>query len=89
MNSYALLLLPSANRVYADSAVDLTVAELEVFNTTVLDGRLADAGPTAIGGVPYVTFSADELTKRDIAYLSNASAAYALFERHGELLRPV
>jgi hypothetical protein len=89
MNSYALLLLPSANRVYADSAVDLTVAELEVFNATVLDGRLADAGPAAIGGVPYVTFSADDLTKRDIAYLSNASAAYALFERHGELLRPV
>jgi Putative RNA methylase family UPF0020 len=89
MNSYALLLLPSANRVYADAAVDLTVAELEVFNATVLDGRLAGTAPDTIGGVPYVTFTAAELTKRDLAYLSNASAAYALFERQGELLRPV
>jgi hypothetical protein len=89
MNSYALLLLPSANRVYSEAAVDLTVAELEVFNGTVLGGRLSEPTPASIGGVPYVTFDADELTKRDVAYLSNASAVYALFERQGELLRPI
>jgi tRNA G10 N-methylase Trm11 len=38
--------------------------------------------------VPYVTFRAD-LTERDLAYLGNASAAYALFTVEGELLRPV
>jgi hypothetical protein len=89
MNDYALLLLPSANRVYAEAAIDLTVAELDVFNAAVLDGRLADIAPSTIGGVPYVTFAAPSLTGQDVNYLSNASAAYALFERQGELLRPV
>ena len=50
MTTYALLMLPSANRVYAEAAVDLTVAELAVFNATVLDGRLTDLAPTTIGG---------------------------------------
>jgi hypothetical protein len=94
MTDYALLLLPSANRVYAESAVELTVAELDVFNAAVLDGRLSDIIPATIGGVPYVTFAAPALTGRDIAYLSNASAAYALFEREadrsdGDRLRPL
>jgi SAM-dependent methyltransferase len=89
MTSYALLLLPSANRVYADAAVDLTVAELEVFNRAVLGGRLREVGPESIAGVGYVGFTADDLSERDLAYLANASAAYALFHKQGELLAPV
>jgi SAM-dependent methyltransferase len=89
VSTFALLLLPSANRVYADAAVDLTVAELQVFNTTVLGGRLADIEPTSIGGVPYVTFRADDLDRDAVAMLSNASSMYALFAVEGELLRPV
>jgi len=89
MGEYALLLLPSANRVYADAAVDLTLAELEVFNRAALGGRLGAIAPARIGGVSYVTFTADVLTSRDVAYLSNASAAYALFEVRADLLRPV
>ena len=58
MTEYALLMLPSANRVYAEAAVDLTLAELAVFNATVLGGRLRDLAPTTIGGLPYVTFTA-------------------------------
>jgi hypothetical protein len=89
MTSYALLLLPSANRVYADAAVDLTVAELDVFNATVLGDRLTGIGPARIGGVGYVTFATDHLSARDVLFLSNASAAYALFERCHDALRPV
>jgi SAM-dependent methyltransferase len=89
MTEYALLILPSANRVYADAAVDLTLAELEVFNSAVLGGRLADITATTIGGLPYVAFTAPALADRDVAYLANASALYALFEREGDLLRPV
>ena len=89
MGEYALLMLPSANRVYAQAAVDLTLAELAVFNEAVLAGRLADLTAATIGGVGYVTFEADQLSERDIRFLSNASAAYALFHREGELLRPV
>ena len=43
-----------------------------------------------IGGVPYVTFEAGELSQRDADLLANLSSLYALFEvTAGELLRPV
>jgi SAM-dependent methyltransferase len=90
MARYALLLLPSTNRVYADAAVRLTVAEIEVFNTSVLGRRLSDIGETTIGGVPYVTFSADEISDRDASLLANLSSIYALFRRVDDrLMEPV
>src|SRR5205807_3268755 len=86
---YAMLLLPSANRVYSGSAGRLARAELEVFGESALDGRLAAVAETDIGGVPYVAFEAEGLSERDVAVLGNLSAIYALFELDGELLRPV
>jgi hypothetical protein len=88
VTSYALLILPSANRVYADASVALTRAELQVFSESVLGGRLADIEAAAIGGVPYVTFTAGALGEQDIAFLANLSSGYALFEIAGGLLRP-
>jgi SAM-dependent methyltransferase len=87
MPGYALLLAPSANRVYADQAGRLARVELAAFSP-VLSAEPADIGSARIGGVEYLTFHG-ELTERDVAHLSNLSAAYALFERVGELLRPV
>jgi len=85
---YALLLAPSANRVYADQAGRLSRAELAAFRP-VLSSEVAEIDATRIGGVEYLTFTAD-LQPRDVAYLSNMSAAYALFERAGDdLLRPL
>ena len=84
---YALLLAPSANRVYADQAGRLSRAELAAFST-VLSGDVSDIGPAELAGVEYLCFAA-ELTARDVAHLSNLSAAYALFERVDDLLRPV
>ncbi|HEX6755090.1 MAG TPA: SAM-dependent methyltransferase [Mycobacteriales bacterium] len=81
---YALLVSPAANRVYAAAAVGLTVAELGVAAL----GPLAASGVAAerIAGVPYVTFEAEE---PDLATLGLLSSAQALFEVHGDLLRPV
>ncbi|MFI7600694.1 TRM11 family SAM-dependent methyltransferase [Actinoplanes sp. NPDC049681] len=88
MSRYALLLAPSANRVYADQAGRLSRAELAAFGP-VLSGPLEAITETTIGGVGYVTFEGD-LGARDVAYLSNLSAGYALFERvEDDLLRPV
>src|SRR3954468_22639803 len=88
MSRYALLLAQSANRVYADQAARLALGEVAAFRA-VLSAELADLGTTSLGGVEYLTF-AGSLTERDIAYLSNLSAAYALFERVEEdLLRPL
>jgi SAM-dependent methyltransferase len=88
MVDYALLVAPSTNRVYADAAVGMTVAELAAFEP-VLSTAVHAPAPIKLGGVDYVGFSADPLGERDIAYLSNLSSAYALFERVGDLLRPI
>jgi len=86
---YAVLILPATNKVYADASVRLTCAELEVFNATVLEGRLRGVVERRLAGVPYVLFSAPGLTCRDVAFLSNLSSLYALFEIRDDLLRPV
>jgi hypothetical protein len=86
---YVLLLLPSANRVYAGAAARLAAAELEVLGASALGGRLGEVAETEIGGVPYVAFAADGLDERDAALLSTLSAIYALFQVEGPLLRPV
>jgi SAM-dependent methyltransferase len=84
---YALLLAPSANRVYADQAARISRAELAAF-AGVLSGDVTEVDEAAVGGVPYLVFTAD-LSPLDVRYLSNLSAAYALFEQVGDLLRPV
>ncbi|WUH96788.1 SAM-dependent methyltransferase [Spirillospora sp. NBC_00431] len=89
MTAYGLLVSPSHNRVYAQAAAGLVKAELAVFSERALGGRVRDIEETSIGGVPYVTFSADELTDLDVRLLSNLSSLYALFEIEDELLRPV
>ena len=98
MNRYAFLVLPSHNRVYADAAPSLARAELAVLSGALPDGRIEaeSVAETAIGGVPYVTFAAGELSQRDVALLANLLLLYALFEvapavprAWPELLRPV
>jgi SAM-dependent methyltransferase len=88
MSRYALLLAPSANRVYADQASRLALAELAAFGPT-LSAPLSDISVMLLGGVEYLAFTG-ELTSRDISYLSNLSSAYALFELvEDDLLRPL
>jgi SAM-dependent methyltransferase len=88
MAGYALLLLPSANRVYAAAASGLARAELELFGQA-LGGAIGGIAEATIGGVGYLTFEAPDLDAGAVALLSNLSAGYALFERAGDLLRPV
>src|SRR6202451_1821459 len=95
MCRYALLILPSANRVYADAATTLTMAELEAFGGSVLGGRIAGAAAGTVGGGAYVTFTAARIDARDAALLATLSSVYALFQVEdggsdgGPLLRPV
>jgi Putative RNA methylase family UPF0020 len=86
---YALLILPSANRVYAGASTDLTVSELRVFGEAVLGGRLGAPVVAKVAGVRYVIFEAESVDDREAAYLANLSSAYALFQVEGDLLRPV
>ena len=63
-----MLILPSANRVYAESAVGLTAAELEIFAGAVLGDGIADIAAEQIAGVPYVTFESAALDERSTRF---------------------
>jgi SAM-dependent methyltransferase len=92
MNRYAFLILPSHNRVYADAAPALARAELAVLSAVLPDGAVAgdSVEERVVGGVPYVTFESEGLSRRDADLLANLSSLYALFEvTDGDLLRPV
>lgn len=88
MPQHALLVQPSANRVYARSGPALLAAELQALDELALGGRLDDVAVTELGGAPYVTFGG-ELDAEALGVVSNLSAVYALFEREGDLLRPI
>jgi SAM-dependent methyltransferase len=86
---YALLVSPSSNRVYAQSAAALAVAELGVVSEQVLGGALRDIREQALGSVPYVTFEADELGDVALEWLSNLAATFALFRLEEGRLFPL
>ncbi len=89
MSELALLVAPSANRVYAEAAPRLVRAELEVFSERLLGGALRDLRVERMGGVDYLVLSAPELDDRARLVLSNLSATFALFALEGGALRPL
>lgn len=82
MSSFALLVAPSANQVYADQAPVLAAAELAI------TAGLAGVEPVTVAGIDYLGFTADESGDL-LAAVERCSARLALFERVGDLLRPV
>ena len=81
MTGYLLLRSPSANRVYTDESAGLAASEL-----AVTAAFASGVEPLTLAGVSYLGFSA---THPDLAVLAQQSSALALFERSGDLLRPV
>ncbi len=81
MPTYLLLLAPSANRVYAGEAAKLVASELAICLPSA-----GSVSPVEVAGVSYLSFTTDQPPGADVAGLS---ASMALFERVGELLRPV
>lgn len=55
MSEYAILILPSANRVYTDTSPRLLQAELTAFGDAVLSTEVREPGTRSIGGASYVT----------------------------------
>lgn len=91
MSRYLILVTPSANRVFAGQAAELTAAELEV-----CAGRLpiSAIATTTLAGIEYVGFdlaaATDDKTDDDLArVIGGLSSAYALFELDDDRLRPV
>lgn len=84
MPRYLMLRTPSANRVYAGESGPLTAAELEL--TAPFAREIADVD---VAGVSYLSFEAEPLNDGQLAGVSRQSAAFALFESEGDLLRPL
>jgi hypothetical protein len=85
-----LLLHPSANRVYSQSAPRLSAHELRIFSAAAMPGRITGVEEITIAGVPYLGFSADDLRETDLRLLGALSARYALFgRRDGDTLYPI
>jgi len=85
----ALLVSPTASRVYAEAAPSLARAELSVLAERLLPGGLRDLRVERMGGVDYLVCAAAELGAREAVVLSNLSATFALFAREGGALRPL
>lgn len=79
-----MMLAPSANRVYAGESARLSAAELALTAPFT-----AEVGTRTIAGVEYLGFRTDQLGPDELAVLARQSAALALFEEQGVLLRPV
>ncbi len=83
MPQYAILVHPSANRVYSRHAARLTRNELLALDDLLLDGRLAALGgpeERTMGGVDYLVVPAPDLDRDELGVLGNLSSLLALFE---------
>jgi hypothetical protein len=91
MTEYALLVLPSANRVYGASSPALARAELSWLARQCFDTRVRDIASATFGGVDYVEFRTDAaLTQSQTDMILNSSTCFALFERLSDSsLRPL
>ncbi len=87
MTDLLLLLAPSANRVYAGAARDLVAAETRLLAGAICEGAV-EVEPLDLAGVQYLSVRGDDVPGLS-RVLSNLSASAAIFQRVGELLRPV
>ena len=89
MQKYAVMQNPGHNRVYFNSSGQLAKNELAAaFSAGALPGG-ASISEESLGGVEYICFESPELSERALISLSRLSFVYAVFEVHGEMLRPV
>lgn len=84
MTTYVMLLLPSANRVYAAGVDALAAAELACLSPAVDTDSVRTE---EIAGVRYLCFEAADSAA--ITQIGAHSSAYAVFERVGDTLHPV
>jgi SAM-dependent methyltransferase len=86
---YALLVSPSANRVYAQAAAALGRAELCAVAEQVLGGVVGDVREQSLGSVRYITFDAPEPDATLLGWLSNLACTFALFALDDGKLLPL
>lgn len=89
MYQYLILRNPGHNRVYFEQAEKLALAELSICSGR-LDVEVKDIESVTIAGISYLSFKAsNELNERDLEFISRLSFIFALFQKEGELLKPI
>nr|WP_294693819.1 site-specific DNA-methyltransferase [uncultured Friedmanniella sp.] len=86
MTDHLVLLSPSSNRVYAGAADALVAAELRILLGTDDPDAVR---PVEVAGVGYLALAVDALDAPTVSALGRLSAAFAIYRREGDLLRPV
>lgn len=81
MKTYAILIQPSFNKVFFESSKQLMQSEIQILDQMVLGQHFHDYTLETMGGVDYITFTADAVVgEAELAYLSRLSSLYCLFE---------
>jgi SAM-dependent methyltransferase len=89
MPSYALLTLPTQNRVYGRAAAELGLAELAAVDRLRLGGRLGAPEPLTLGGRLYHRLETERLDGEALGAIASLSTVYAAFELRGDALVPL
>lgn len=89
MFQYLILRHPGHNRVYFEQAERLALAELQI-GTKKMSGKVSDVEINNLGGISYLSFKLDsEILHEDLNLVSRLSFFFALFQKDGELLKPI
>lgn len=83
--NYLILLAPSANRVYTERAVQLSVAELEIVGAATIDA----VAPVEIAGISYLEVESEQPEAEVLTLAGRLSTCWAVFGRDGDRLRPI
>ncbi|MFI3254865.1 MAG: hypothetical protein R3Y63_11100 [Eubacteriales bacterium] len=85
MEHYAILRNPGHNQVFYENSAQLALAELESLSLSLTEVQLLE-----IAGLWYLAFSVENpLTQEALEKIARLSSTYGLFQREGELLRPI
>ncbi|MBO0686254.1 MAG: SAM-dependent methyltransferase, partial [Candidatus Dormibacteraeota bacterium] len=87
--TYALLTLPTQNRVYGRAALELGLAELASLDRLLLGGRLGRPELTSIAGRSYYLLRTGPLDAGALAAIATLSTVYAAYELRDSRLTPV
>lgn len=87
--TYALLTLPTQNRVYGRAALELGLAELASLDRLLLHGRLGRPELATIAGHSYYLVHTDPLDAAALAAIASLSTVYTAFELRDSLLVPL
>jgi hypothetical protein len=89
MHQYLILRNPGHNRIYYMQAENLALAELKICSQRFSNEPL-EIKAINIGGISYLSFAlVNQINQADLLLISRLSFFFALFQKQGDLLKPI